>query len=1166
MKKKKLAISGGVSFVISLILLIVMNNLGQSQASQTMAERWSDEGGVSHVSCFFSVNSGITEDRLLEFAHGLDSALAEASVLADEEHPDARLWVDAYSASGKVTISTDRASVSADAVGIGGDFFLFHPEKLLYGSYFSGNDLMQDYCVIDEDAAWQLFGSNDVAGKMVNIGDVPHMVTGVVERESGRLAEAAGLDSTVVYVSYSTLEKYGRNNGINHYEIVMPNPVTGYAYQYVSKQLGSDEQNVEVVENTGRYSLLNRLKLILAFGTRSMNGKAIIYPFWENIARGYEDILLALTFAWVISLLYPVLLAVIWFCVWWKRKDKTWFASKGGNIMKKGFWKKVTSLGMAVMLTISLAACGSVDGEGGSSSGNGGGGLSGLLGGGGKKDPNAALAKENVYKYDELTLPDMNADSYDVQASTVKEDMLYMVLRTYTWATETTNSSQSNVLLTMKTDGTDAKVIQLQKSGEEVNVEESPDLPEADEAEPTQEPSANDFMQTLPGGNVWEESYYSNYAIGNDGLIYAVRTYYYSDYSDPANYISINTTYVTCWNGDGTIAWEMEVPAFQTEEEWTYVSNLLVGVDGSVNLILNGDNAYSMAVTKEAAGEKKPMPEDAANILQNVANVLAQPDGNMLVLHYGMDDWTKMMATTYNPLTNEVGESIEMPASLGWSGYNSINTGAVSDLIYSTYNGVYALNLGDTESTLKMDFINSDLNITNLMSLVELDADTFMGIFQENYDGSVKAGLFTYVKPEDIPDKGVLVLGGNYIGNAIKQRVVEFNRNSETYRIVVKNYDQYNTAEDYEAGTKQLNNDIITGQMPDILITQNLPTENYISKGLLADIGAMIAADPELSQIEYVQNVFDAYKVNDKLYYIIPNFYVSTVIGKTSIVGDRTSWTMADMKELIQTLEPETEIISELTRSNFFNMAMQFCGTDFVDVETGKCEFNSPAFIELMEFAKTLPEEMGEDYYGEDYWMTYESRFRENKTILMQTGIYSLQNMNYTINGNFGEEVSFIGFPTAEGQGSYLTANASYAISARSLYPEGAWEFVRYYLTEEYQSDRGYGMPTIKSLFMEQAKEATGRPYYLDQNGNKVEYDESIWINNEEIKLDPMSQEQVDEIVNFVFSVDKTYYSNDEVRNIINEEMEAFYSGQKTAQDVAAIIQSRVQIYVDENR
>lgn len=323
MKKVVLGISGGISFAAFLILLLVTNYLGNIQTTQTAARRWNSEGGVSQVSCFFAVGSGISEDRLIEFEHTVDGALTDASVVLESENPSARLWADAYSADGRITLSTDRATLTADAIGIGGDFFLFHPVKLLYGAYFSGNDLMQDYCVIDADAAWQLFGSSDVAGMMVFIGGRPHIVTGVVERPSGRLAEAAGLDSTLVYVSYQTLSELGQCNGINHYEILLPNPVTNFAVNYIRESLGSDEKRTEVVENTSRYSLLSRLKLLTQFGTRSMNGKAVIYPYWENIARGYEDILTLLTLFELLFLLYPAGLAVVFFCIWWRHKGWT---------------------------------------------------------------------------------------------------------------------------------------------------------------------------------------------------------------------------------------------------------------------------------------------------------------------------------------------------------------------------------------------------------------------------------------------------------------------------------------------------------------------------------------------------------------------------------------------------------------------------------------------------------------------------------------------------------------------------------------------------------------------------------------------------------------------------------------------------------------------------
>lgn len=330
-KKYAQWIAAAVSFIIFLILLCVSNHMADSLLSQSMSERWSSEGGVAQISCFFSVNSNITKDSIEEFEHSVDDILKEESITLDtsgaedgqQRSESARLWADAYSADGKINIASERASISASAIGVGGDFFLFHPLQLINGAYFSGNDLMQDYCVLDEDAAWQLFGSNDIAGQMVTIGGVPHIVTGVVKRPDGRLNEAAGLSETVVYVSYNTLEQYGSNNGINHYEIVMPDPVSGFALGKVKEQLGSDEKNVEILENNSRFTLLSRIQTVLEFGTRSMNGKAIIYPYWENEARGYEDIIALITVFMFIFLLYPVIFLIVKFIKWWKNKKWT---------------------------------------------------------------------------------------------------------------------------------------------------------------------------------------------------------------------------------------------------------------------------------------------------------------------------------------------------------------------------------------------------------------------------------------------------------------------------------------------------------------------------------------------------------------------------------------------------------------------------------------------------------------------------------------------------------------------------------------------------------------------------------------------------------------------------------------------------------------------------
>lgn len=321
-KRIILAISCVISFLVFAVLSGISAHMAGKQDSQMMADRWSDDGDAAQISCFFSQSAGMGEYNILAFEHGLDSALIEASIVSDSTNAGARLWADAYSATGKITLQSEQSSVSVNAVGIGGDFFLFHPLQMKSGSYFSGNAVMKDYCIVDEDVAWQLFGSNDIAGQMITIGGIPHMITGVYSREEGRLSEAAGLNSPLVFVSYETLSKYGIANQIGCYEIVMPNPVDNYAYNYVKEHIGIQETEMEVLENTSRYSLLSLLEALGEFGTRSMNGKAIIYPYWENIARGYEDILVLILVFRLLFVLYPAVIIVIAIVIAWKHR--TW--------------------------------------------------------------------------------------------------------------------------------------------------------------------------------------------------------------------------------------------------------------------------------------------------------------------------------------------------------------------------------------------------------------------------------------------------------------------------------------------------------------------------------------------------------------------------------------------------------------------------------------------------------------------------------------------------------------------------------------------------------------------------------------------------------------------------------------------------------------------------
>lgn len=321
-----------LSFALFLALTLWSNHKVAGLTDQQAAARWDEEGGSVQVSCFFAEHTEVEEYTFMSYKKALEQRLKE--VLSAEEVSDEggkRLFIDAYCSLGRITVVSEKGKLEADAVGIGGDFFLFHPLQLVSGGYFSGSDLMKDSIILDEDAAWQLFGSNDIAGKSVMIEGVPHYVAGVVKRQEGRFAEKAGLDKTILYVSNESLAAYGDSEGIGVYEIAAPNPVKHFVYNHIKEKLGISESDMVVVENSTRYSVEALIPVILDFGTRTMQNNAVKFPYWENIGRGWEDVMAVVLLLKILFLLIPVGIITVFLIIKWK--NRTWTFKDIANVL-----------------------------------------------------------------------------------------------------------------------------------------------------------------------------------------------------------------------------------------------------------------------------------------------------------------------------------------------------------------------------------------------------------------------------------------------------------------------------------------------------------------------------------------------------------------------------------------------------------------------------------------------------------------------------------------------------------------------------------------------------------------------------------------------------------------------------------------------------------------
>ena len=212
-KQKIQLLTAALSLLLWSILQCFRMSLQNSLPDQNAAARWSQNHDVAQISIFFTEDQKITEDSVKELAWKLTQALTEQAIGKDEKKSSGRELVMAYSAEGQITLNREGKTLTVNAVGVGGDFFLFHPLTLLSGQYLNTSLDMKDGIVLDEDTAWQLFGSSNIVGQTVEIGGLPFYIRGVVKKPTGRLEKAAGLSQSLVFVDYAMLQKYGSFGG-----------------------------------------------------------------------------------------------------------------------------------------------------------------------------------------------------------------------------------------------------------------------------------------------------------------------------------------------------------------------------------------------------------------------------------------------------------------------------------------------------------------------------------------------------------------------------------------------------------------------------------------------------------------------------------------------------------------------------------------------------------------------------------------------------------------------------------------------------------------------------------------------------------------------------------------------------------------------------------------
>lgn len=276
--------------------------------SQQAAQRWQGEGDLefSQITCFLPADQKIELKDIRTFRNAMVKKMQDAALdVAGNPH----LMVDAWSTTAKLYTSGEHGRGEVSVIAVGGDYFDFHPLRLLSGDYIQQSDLMKDRIVLGEEVAWLLFGATDVAGMTMQLNGAPYVIAGVVEQEQDRISKKANSDGLDLYMSYDALLTIDKDAKINCYELVMADPVKDFALKAVKDKFPIGRG--EIVCNTDRYNYGKMMDLVIHFGSRGSQTSGAVLPYWENAARRSEDWGAVCCLMGTVLLIFPLVMLII---------------------------------------------------------------------------------------------------------------------------------------------------------------------------------------------------------------------------------------------------------------------------------------------------------------------------------------------------------------------------------------------------------------------------------------------------------------------------------------------------------------------------------------------------------------------------------------------------------------------------------------------------------------------------------------------------------------------------------------------------------------------------------------------------------------------------------------------------------------------------------------
>lgn len=699
-----------------------------------------------------------------------------------------------------------------------------------------------------------------------------------------------------------------------------------------------------------------------------------------------------------------------------------------------------------------------------------------------------------------------------------------------------------------------------------------------------------------------------NMAGSDDGTLWMLVNVYAAKYDLPADFdpntmnkydypsTDMSTAYLMHVAADGsTIAnVDLSVTDDGTDEEDGMGSNISsFAVDAAGNLYVTD---YNYIYVLDAEGKLLFKIDDS----QYSGSLCRLQPNQVGILWYnyatGTAESTDENGQFFIPVDLETktwGEKIKMPANV-WNVYPGDDA---YDFYYKNNDNIYGYTFASDTKDKLVDWMACDVDTSNMYDSGMLSDGRVVGMTQDWSSDTAAYQLIVLhrIDASEVKEKTVLTLACMGLDWSLRSKIVEYNKSNDQYRIQVVDYSEYATDDDYNAGITKLTTEIISGSVPDLFLTSSLPIDKYAAKGVVADLYTFMDGGSGLSRDYFVPQVLKAIEKDGKLYELPTKFSVETAYALSSIVDQYDTWNVAAVQDAMAQLQEGATVFSTgWTKSSVLNNCLTRNLAAFVDWTTGKCTFDSEAFQQLLAFCNSFPDDSTSDdgiaYSSEaatvdtmddPVWESDATRILSGKQLMATTSFYSFEDYIYNIYP-VKDKVTFVGYPSESGEpGNSFYIQCPMAISSVTKYPDAAWDFVSTMIRQTNEdAESMYAFPISQEAFDKKMTAVMTEQYQLDENGEQVDWDEDgepdkMPIGSYEVvengestwqQVYALTQEDIDQILSVINSATGIVDYDDEILSIVSDEVSAYFAGDKDVQTTANMIQSRVNLYVQEQR